>query len=270
MLPAVICQHTNERMNNIDDELVEAARENDLPEVERLLSVGAHVDAKGKFDGVTPLHMACYRGHVQVVKDLREHGADIELEDCVGRTPLHWACLNGHVAVVIELLSPNDSNGATSRGANIEAKDYDGDTPLHKASWRGHLPVVKALVRGGAKILARNNYGGLPIHEAVRRGKSEVSKYLFQELYATTRRLPLHELLEDLTWIGDPNSSDVPPLHKALHRNVLDTDDVVEILEFFVGRNPDALLSSRDQDGSLPLHVACRRGVSRSISGESL
>jgi hypothetical protein len=89
-----------------------------------------------------------------------------------------------------------------------------------------------------------------------------VSKYLLQELYATTRRLPLHELVEDLTWIGDPHSIDAPPLHQALHRwNMLGTDDVVEIVEYLVGQNP-AWLCSRDQDGSLPIHVACRRGAS--------
>jgi ankyrin repeat protein len=39
------------------------------------------------------------------------------------------------------------------------------------------------------------------------------------------------------------------------------TDNVVEIVEFLVDPNP-AWLCSRDQDGSLPLHVACRRGAS--------
>jgi hypothetical protein len=42
---------------------------------------------------------------------------------------------------------------------------------------------------------------------------------------------------------------------------VLGTDDVMEILEYLVGRNP-ALLRSRDRDSLLPLHVACRRGPS--------
>jgi ankyrin repeat protein len=70
--------------------------------------------------------------------------------------------------------------------------------------------------------------------------------------------------LEDLAWIGDCNSSDIPPLPAALHLNVLDTDDVVEIVDFLVSRNP-ALLSSRDQDGSLPLHLACRRGAAVAI-----
>jgi ankyrin repeat protein len=253
-------------MNAVDRELITAAGESNLPEIERLLSVGADINAEDCY-GWTPLHMACYNGHVQVFQALREHGADIEAKSNGDWTPLHYACSFGHLAVVIDLLSPNDSNGATSRGADIEAKNKHGDTPLHKASGVGLLPVVKVLVSGGANILACDNQGRLPIDVAMRRGKSEVAKYLFQELYATTRHLPLHELLEDLMWIGDPDStsSDVPPLRLALHQNVLGTDDAVEILEYLVDRNPDALLSSRDRDGSLPLHVACRHGASFTI-----
>jgi ankyrin repeat protein len=257
-------------MNRIDEELIEAAKANNLPEVSRLLSVGADVNTKNNY-GNTPLSVACIHGYVEVFKELVEHGADIDARHSAGWSALHFACLNGHLAVVVELI-PNDSNGATiilgkrkSRaGADIEVKDNQGNTPLHIASGAGHLPVVKALVSSAANILAANNRGYLPVREAVTGRHSEVSKYLFQHFYAA-RHLPLHELLEDLTWIGDPNSRGAPPLRRAFHRNLLRTDDVVEILEFLVGRNPE-LVSSRDQDGSLPLHVACRRGVSFTVA----
>jgi ankyrin repeat protein len=244
-------------MNRIDQELIEAARVNNLAEVSRLLSVGAGIDSRGRY-GWTPLHFASHNGHSQVVKELLEHGADIEAKDTERWTPLHWASLYGHVAVVNELVI---------RGANVEAKTHQGDTPLHKACPDGHLPVVQALLSVGANVLAANNNGHLPIHIAVPFEQSAVSKYLLREFYATISRLPLHELLKDLTWdltIGFPNSSDVPPLRAALHQNVLGTDDVVEILEYLVDRDT-ALLRSRNQDGSLPLHVACRRGAPFSI-----
>jgi ankyrin repeat protein len=131
---------------------------------------------------------------------------------------------------------------------------------------------AKVLLSGGANILAANNGGCLPIHHAVSFLQSEVVKYLLQQLYATTRHLPLHELLEDLTWSGNPNSSGTPLLLTALHQGVLRTDDVVEIHEYLVDRNPE-LCSARDQGGSLPLHVACRRGAPFTIVqslGESL
>jgi ankyrin repeat protein len=242
-------------MDSINRELIEAARENNLPEIRRLLRVGADVNAKDDY-GNTPLHGASTKGHVQVVKELAEHGVDMELKTNAGMTPLHHACFNGHVAFVIELLS---------RGANIEAKTNQGNTHLHLASQCDHFLVVKALVSGGANILAANNQGNCSIHSAVIRRHSDVSKYLLQQLYATSRRLSLHELLKDLTWIGDPNISSAPPLRYALDQNVLGTNDVVEILEFLVSQNSE-LLTSRDQDGSLPLHVACRRGASFTIT----
>jgi ankyrin repeat protein len=127
----------------------------------------------------------------------------------------------------------------------------------------GHVPAVKALIGGGVDILAANAYGQLPIHDAVSYGKSAVSKCLFQQFYATALHLPLHNLVEDLTWIGYPYSSDVPPLRPVLDENVLGTN-VVEIIELLVDQNPE-FLSSHDQNDSLPLHAACRRGTSFAI-----
>jgi ankyrin repeat protein len=173
-------------MNSIDQELFVAVKENNLPEVERLLSVGADVNAQGDH-GEMPLHWAC---SVQVCQALREHGADIEAKDIInGWTPLHIACFMGHLAVINELLSPNDSNGATNRGANIEAKGILGGTPLFNASWKGHLAVVKVLVAVGADVRAADNFGGLPIHNAVREEHSEVVRFLLAQSYATTCRL---------------------------------------------------------------------------------
>jgi ankyrin repeat protein len=193
---------------------------------------------------------------VYVVIELLEHGADIESTTSYGWTPVLLAAEGGHLAVINEL---------PSRGANIEATTNRGNTPLHCASWHWRqLPVVKAMLINGADILAANNEGELPIHCAVNLQNSEAAKYLLQHFYATIRRLPLHELLKDLTWIGDPENNAAPPLRYALHRNVLGIKDVVEILEYLVGQNP-ALLSCRDQDGSLPLHVAWHRGASFTI-----
>jgi ankyrin repeat protein len=131
-----------------------------------------------------------------------DHGADIEeAQDYDRRTPVHFACKEGHSAVVVELIDPTDSDGATTSilgkrtsrgGANIEAKDSIGYTPLHWASQKGHVAVVKALLSGGANILASNNNGLLPIHCTVSFRKSVlVAKYLLQQMYETTRHLPL-------------------------------------------------------------------------------
>jgi ankyrin repeat protein len=243
-----------ERMDHqkflINRELYYASINNNLPEIRRLVGVGADVSARGPLAN-TPLTVASERGHSQVVKELLDHGADTEMSIVNGLRALHCACDHGHLAVFKELLD---------HGADMEAKDNRGNTPLHLAATMDHLAVVKALVIAGANFLAANRDGRLPIHCAVVGRSSEVAKYLLQQMYATTRRLPLHELVEDLTWIGNPNRLVSAPLRYALHHEVLSTDDVVEIIEYLVERNPE-LLSSLDQDGSLPLHVACRRGA---------
>jgi ankyrin repeat protein len=226
--------------------------------------------------GETPLlWWAIYKGHVQIIKELLKHGAETEAMDSSSWSPLHASCWNGHLAIAIELIGFNDGDGATttvlgkrkSRGANTEAKDNGGDTPLHDASFHGHTVIVQALLAVGADCRVINNIGILPIHYAVMRGKSEVAKNLLQHFYATTGRLPLHELLNDLTWIGDPCGTGIigtPPLRSAINHNVLGTEDVVEVLEYLVDRNPE-LVYSRNQDGSLPFHVACRRGASLAV-----
>jgi uncharacterized alpha/beta hydrolase family protein len=54
-------------MNVLDQGLFEAAKEINLPEIRRLLSLGADVNATN-VDGETPLSDASYNGHVHVVK----------------------------------------------------------------------------------------------------------------------------------------------------------------------------------------------------------
>jgi ankyrin repeat protein len=106
-------------MNTSIDRLFIAAWDDNLPEVERLLSVGANVNATDN-GGWTPLFVACLRGHVQVVKELVDHRADLEANNNYkGDTPLHCASQHAHLPVVKALLS---------RGANIEAKNNSGDS----------------------------------------------------------------------------------------------------------------------------------------------
>ncbi|CAI8041202.1 Ankyrin repeat domain-containing protein 50, partial [Geodia barretti] len=66
--------------------------------VEKLISAGAVINYQNK-DGATPLIMASYKGHLEVVRLLLESGAkDLPYKD--GRTAMSFARAKGHQQIV--------------------------------------------------------------------------------------------------------------------------------------------------------------------------
>ena len=57
---------------------------------------------------------SCHKGHIDVVKVLLEHDANIEVGDDEDQTPLMFSCQRGHMYVLKVVLEHN---------ANIEAVD---------------------------------------------------------------------------------------------------------------------------------------------------
>jgi ankyrin repeat protein len=272
----------NEVMQNQElqnQELIQAFKDRDLPSVRNLLRSGAYVNAKDRHHGRTPLHEACIEGHVEVVIELvDEWDADFEANDYDGWTPLLRASDGGHQEVVRALLDRKAdihckcSSGLTplhracscghvgtlqallAGGANIHAKDGEGRTPLHTASYIGPLKIVKELISAGADIRAVNNYGEVPMEMALRHEESDIVKYLVKELYTSIfeheGRLPIHAILKDTSFYGPT------PLRKAREQDVLDTDDILKIITFLIAQTPGSL-NAHNQDGDLPIHVAC-------------
>ncbi|KAG5766775.1 hypothetical protein H9Q72_005147 [Fusarium xylarioides] len=71
-----------------------------------LTSEGVDVDARGGRYKSSALHVACYRGHVEIARQLLECGADINLLDSDGRTALFWAEKLGRSDIVDLLQDP--------------------------------------------------------------------------------------------------------------------------------------------------------------------
>lgn len=86
--------------------------------------------------GLTPLHLACRRGHVAAAEVLLEAGARPNQEDNLGQTPLHHAVKRGHVGCVSALLL---------RGAKASLRCSAQLLPLDLAKRNGDSKAAAAL-----------------------------------------------------------------------------------------------------------------------------
>mmetsp|Transcript_46054 Transcript_46054/g.111541 ORF Transcript_46054/g.111541 Transcript_46054/m.111541 type:complete len:306 (-) Transcript_46054:129-1046(-) len=118
-----------------------------------LLKKAAIVNAKSHHlsERTTPLHIACKRGKLEVVRLLLDWNADIAAKDGSSCTPLHEAC---------RWFFPDVAHLLLSRGVNKEATDDDDKTPLHVACFRGRLGTVRILLNRGANIEATTQCTG--------------------------------------------------------------------------------------------------------------
>lgn len=102
-----------------------------------LLAMQAQVEDRGQKNDCTPLMEAASAGHVEIIKLLISHNADVNAQSSTGNTPLMYACAAGHIEAVKELLAA---------GANIEDHNENGHTPLMEAASAGHVEVAKVRV----------------------------------------------------------------------------------------------------------------------------
>ena len=77
-----------------------------------------HVDIVFKQQGRTPLHLACEKGHTDVVEFLVRQDTDVEAKDEDGNTPLHIAVENKQTVVTTILLQ----SGVNADGENNVSK----------------------------------------------------------------------------------------------------------------------------------------------------
>ena len=99
-----------------------AAMRNDSACVLELLRQGAELE--WRYDGWTPLAVACVDGSYEAAEALCAHGAELDTRNDYQSTPLMFAAWNGHPKICAMLLA---------LGADPSLKDDRGDTALDKA-----------------------------------------------------------------------------------------------------------------------------------------
>ncbi|MGA8259773.1 MAG: ankyrin repeat domain-containing protein, partial [Arenicellales bacterium] len=120
--------------------LINAARNGELADVQRLLRSGVDPNSHGA-GRATALSEASAYGHIRIVEALVRAGADIDMPGTDLTPPLVAAAANLHFPTLRYLVS---------EGAKLNLHDKYGMTALHYAAKHGELRAVALLLDAGA------------------------------------------------------------------------------------------------------------------------
>ncbi|KAL1123279.1 hypothetical protein AAG570_002365 [Ranatra chinensis] len=203
---------TTPTQEELRDALLYSARNGDIEKVQELLTasrekkVSLDVNCKGQSKsnmGWTPLHLATYFGHKEVVELLLDNQADINAVNDAGDTPLHKASFINREDLVLLMLERNadvnirNGEGKTAKEVGVEGGSGDVGRLLAAAERTDMRKREDALLSAArnADIETINNLlkstlppnincvdvqGNTPLHCASYRGHKEVAVLLLQ------------------------------------------------------------------------------------------
>uniref|UniRef100_A0A8C7G4C4 Oxysterol-binding protein n=1 Tax=Oncorhynchus kisutch TaxID=8019 RepID=A0A8C7G4C4_ONCKI len=189
-------------MNTLLEQLLHYAKTGSLSLIQCLLQLRIeqdlrlNINCRGKTKtsaGWTPLHLACYYGHKDVVEELLKAGADVNLQNSMGDTPLHKAALAGRKEVVLLLLRYDASSTIINGKAQIPkavTEDDEINTMLEAAERRAERRQEEKLLEAAregdvftlSELLSRKRppdidcrdlQGNTPLHCAAYRGQKQ-------------------------------------------------------------------------------------------------
>jgi ankyrin repeat protein/beta-lactamase regulating signal transducer with metallopeptidase domain len=111
------------------------------PVADRMKVTELLIDKGAEF---SKIHIASFLGDLETVKDLINHGADIDSKDIMDTTPLHFAAAGGQKDIIKFLID---------KGSDINAGAAEEFTPLHTAvCFSGDPEVINLLIAKGADV----------------------------------------------------------------------------------------------------------------------
>ncbi|XP_024945713.1 kinase D-interacting substrate of 220 kDa isoform X2 [Cephus cinctus] len=216
----------DDRDDNGSTALIHAASKGKIQFVREILNHGADVNAEDA-DNWTALLCAAKEGHTEICLELLEHGADPEHRDMGGWTALMWATYKGRSETASLLLS---------RGADVNAHGNFHISSLLWAAGRGYSDITKDLIAHGAKVNVGDKYGTTALIWASRKGNVEI--------------------VDTLLKAGA--NVDTAGMYSWTALLVATLGNHVDVVMLLLEHRPN--VNALDKDGCTALAIACREG----------
>ncbi|XP_053986547.1 kinase D-interacting substrate of 220 kDa B isoform X1 [Hylaeus volcanicus] len=216
----------DDRDENGSTALILASTKGKIHFVRELINHGADVNAEDG-DNWTALLCAAKEGHTDVCLELLEHGAELEHRDMGGWTALMWATYKGRSPTVTMLLA---------RGADVNAHGNFHIPSLLWAAGRGYPDIVKDLIAHGAKVNVGDKYGTTALVWASRKGNVEIVD----------------------TFLKAGANVDTAGMYSWTALLVATLGNHVDVVLLLLEYKPN--VNALDKDGCTALAIACREG----------
>ena len=142
--------------------LFDAVKTGDVQRVKALVSMTPGLASARLSTGESPLMAALYRDHHEVVAELLDAGAEVDVfaAAATGRT--------------------EDLGRSLHDAEALNAYAYDGWTPLHLSAFFGHVEAARILLDAGADVnaISQNSLTNTPLHAATAGKHPEVALLL--------------------------------------------------------------------------------------------
>ncbi|KAK7469551.1 hypothetical protein BaRGS_00036457 [Batillaria attramentaria] len=209
----------------------------------------------------TPVHVACSKGHGQLIPVMVHEEMDLEPTD-EGTTALYMACVSRNEKAVRYLLR---------RGVTADVRDDGGWTPLHEACCSGEEEIMRMLLKKGASVDAVNQRGLTPFHVACEYDQIDILDLLLHvdggaatDTRSVSGDTPLHSAsffghLRVVQWLTDKgadlvagNNTGNTPLHSACTRG---HEEIAKLL-----LDGGANMEAKNHEGDTPVQMARMNG----------
>jgi len=122
---------------------------------------------------VSLVHRLAVDNQIGLLKQILDHGVDVNLRDRVEDTPLIDAVAEGSSDEMVAFLIAN--------GANVNAQNHHGFSALHRAASRNNVVVAQMLIVAGAEVDIMTEDGITPLLIAANDGHTEITRKLIHE-----------------------------------------------------------------------------------------